>query len=135
LARQIERLGLSECVFLVGHVEDIGALLASALLLVHTSSHEGAPNAVFEAMAAARPVVAMEAGDIADIVTEDETGLVVGQDDMEALAAAIRRILLDRDLARAMGVAGRVSVETRFDARRLANDYFEAYESVLRRSS
>jgi glycosyltransferase involved in cell wall biosynthesis len=135
LTRQIGLLGLSECASLPGHVKDIGALLASALLVVHTSSHEGAPNAVFEAMAAARPVVAMDAGDIANIVTDNETGLVVGQDDIGALAAAIRRLLVDRDLAGAMGVAGRVSVETRFDAGRLADDYFDVYESALRPSS
>jgi glycosyltransferase involved in cell wall biosynthesis len=71
------------------------------------SRTEGFPNSVVEAMAAGRPVVGTDVVGIRDAVRHEETGLLVPPGDPVALAAALRRLLNDPDLARRMGEQGR----------------------------
>lgn len=65
------------------------------------------PLKLYEYMAAARPVVAAHAGQIADTVRHGETGWLYPPGDVEALAAAIRLLLDEPDLATLIGWAGR----------------------------
>jgi glycosyltransferase involved in cell wall biosynthesis len=61
---------------------------------------------LLEAMRYRRPVIASDVGGIPDIVRDGENGLLVPQQDPAALAAAINRLLTDRDLSRRLGEAG-----------------------------
>jgi L-malate glycosyltransferase len=78
------------------------------------SLSEGAPNAVLEAMAAARPVVASAVGGIAEAVTDGETGRLVPPGNPDALARALLQVLQIGDDARAMGRHGRDAARARF---------------------
>jgi glycosyltransferase involved in cell wall biosynthesis len=60
LERMTARYGLGSQVLFLGQVEDVDAMLAAADLLVHTSSVEGVPQVVIQALAAGKPVVATE---------------------------------------------------------------------------
>jgi glycosyltransferase involved in cell wall biosynthesis len=60
LERMTERNGIRNQVSILGQVENVDALLAAADLLVHTSSVEGVPQVVIQALAAGKPVVATE---------------------------------------------------------------------------
>jgi glycosyltransferase involved in cell wall biosynthesis len=71
------------------------------------SLHEGFPNSIIEAMAAARPVVATRVGGIPDAVAHESTGLLVEPGDPAALAAAIGRLAADAELRARFGAAGR----------------------------
>lgn len=73
---------------------------------VLSSISEGMPNAVLEAMAAGRPVVATNVGGTCDAVVDGVTGYLVPPRDPERMAAALETLLADRDRARAMGEAG-----------------------------
>ena len=53
-----------------------------------------------------RPVVAFDVGGIPDWLRPNETGFLVPEQDVPALATAIGRVLSDRDLAEALGRAG-----------------------------
>src|SRR5262245_5993294 len=64
LEKQAYELGISDCIELIGATRDVPAFLEGASFLVHTSDTEGCPNAVMEALACSRPVIAMDAGDI-----------------------------------------------------------------------
>ncbi len=61
---------------------------------------------LLEAMRYRKPVVASNVGGIPDIVQDGKNGLLVPQQDPEALAAALRRVLMDVDLAHRLGDAG-----------------------------
>jgi glycosyltransferase involved in cell wall biosynthesis len=78
------------------------------------SRTEGFPNSVVEAMAAGRPVVGTDVVGIRDAVSHEETGLLVPPGDPAALAAALRRLLSDRGLARRMGEHGRTRARQSF---------------------
>jgi glycosyltransferase involved in cell wall biosynthesis len=77
-------------------------------------------TALLEAMAMGAPVVATGRNVIADYVDDGRTGLLVPPEDPPALAAAIRRVREDPELAASLGRAARSAIEERFTSRLLA---------------
>jgi glycosyltransferase involved in cell wall biosynthesis len=73
--------------------------LDAATLLVLPSRSEGMGRVIIEAFCRARPVVASNVGGIRDLVEDGVNGLLVEPGDTEALAAALVRVLSDRELA------------------------------------
>lgn len=114
LERQAARLGVAGSVSFLGHRHPAAPYLAAADLVVQPSTSEGMPNAVLEAMASGRAVVATRAGGTAEVVLDGETGRLVRPGDARALAAAIGDLLADPGQRSALGAAGRRRVETRF---------------------
>jgi glycosyltransferase involved in cell wall biosynthesis len=78
------------------------------------SRSEGFPNAIVEALAARRSVVATPVGGIPDLVKHESTGLIVEQDDVEMLAAHLSRLCQDAKLASMLGEAGCALVRQHF---------------------
>jgi glycosyltransferase involved in cell wall biosynthesis len=76
------------------------------------------PLKIFEYMAMALPVVSLEVPPIAEVVRQEQEGLLVAEGNEEALAAAIARLLADPVRARAMGQSGRERVVAHFSWQR-----------------
>ncbi len=110
LERQRERLGLRDCVHLLGFRTDVAQLLGEAAVFVLPSLSEGLPNAVLEAFAAGTPVVASAVGGLPEVVEEGETGYLIPPRDPRALADRIAACLQDPGRARGMGEAGQLSL-------------------------
>ncbi|MBU1743055.1 MAG: glycosyltransferase family 4 protein, partial [Proteobacteria bacterium] len=108
------KLSLDEAVLLPGRRRDVPSLLAAAGAFVLTSRWEGLPVSVLEAMAMARPVVVTRAPGCLEVVQAGRTGLVVDQDDDQALAEALIELLTDPDRAREMGRRGLARVEAEY---------------------
>ncbi|HEX5911265.1 MAG TPA: glycosyltransferase family 4 protein [Thermoleophilaceae bacterium] len=84
---------------------------AATEVFVLPSRSEGMPNAMLEAMANGRAVVAAEVGGVPDIVTDHEDGLLVPAGDAEALAGAVSELLADGALRARLGTAARSRAE------------------------
>jgi glycosyltransferase involved in cell wall biosynthesis len=80
-------------------------------VVLASSSGEGLPNALLEAMSFARPVIATPIAGVHDLVRDGENGLLVSPGDATALAAAIRRLDDDPALAARLGAAARTTAE------------------------
>jgi glycosyltransferase involved in cell wall biosynthesis len=91
-------------------------LLARATVFVLPSHAEGMPMSLLEAMAAGCPVIASDVGGIPDVVTDGVNGLLVPAGDRDALALALHRLLVDRELAARLGREGRETIRRRFTA-------------------
>jgi glycosyltransferase involved in cell wall biosynthesis len=89
-------------------------LLARASVFVLPSHAEGVPMSLLEAMAAGCPVIATDVGGIPDVITHGVNGLLVPVGDRDALALALHRLLVDRDLAAELGCAARETIRRRF---------------------
>jgi glycosyltransferase involved in cell wall biosynthesis len=87
--------------------EEVAAALDDATALVLPSWPEGMGRVVIEAFARGRAVVATDAGGIPDLVTDGVEGLLVPPADVPALAAALERVLSERELAERLGAAAR----------------------------
>jgi glycosyltransferase involved in cell wall biosynthesis len=105
-------LGLAERVAFLGERGDVDRLLPAFDVFVLSSREEGIPNALLEAMAAARPCVVTRVGGNAEVLRDGDTGWLVPPRDPAALAAAIAAALDDPASARARGRAARESVRT-----------------------
>ena len=127
VAAAVQKDGLSERVELLGARADIAELLARSDVFVLSSSSEGFPVSILEAMAAGLPVVATDVGGVAEAVEDGETGLLVPPADSEALARALERLVSDADLRRRLGAAGRARALRLFDVPRYRTAYVELY--------
>jgi glycosyltransferase involved in cell wall biosynthesis len=81
---------------------------------------DGVPNVIVEAMACGLPVVTTDAGGIPEIVRHGVNGLVAAPGDVGTLARHLTELLTDPELRRALGDAGRRTVDERFDVRTAA---------------
>jgi glycosyltransferase involved in cell wall biosynthesis len=130
LKQQAHTVGLGDRLEFIGHADDIPGLLAEATFLVHTSDKEGCPNVVMEAMACGRPVVATDAGDVPHLVEDGKTGFVVRRGDDATLVERMATLIIDHDLCRRLGKAGRAKAEREFGLDRLVSETLAAYRAA-----
>lgn len=130
LAALISRLALARHVRLAGFRSDLPELLPGADVLVHPATREGLGVAVLEALACGVPVVAFDAGGVADVVTEGVHGRLVEAGDAPALGAALAALAADPEARRAFGAAGRAHVERRFSIERMVDRHLELYAQI-----
>jgi len=112
--RRIASLHLEGAIQLLGQRRDVNVILAAADVVLLTSDHEGTPNCLLEALALGKAVAATEAGGTTEVIEHECTGLLAERGDVEALAAAVNRLLKNPALASAYGAAGRTRVRDRF---------------------
>ena len=125
----IDRLGLRDRTHLTGYLDDadIVTLMQMADLFVYPSLYEGFGLPPLEAMACGTPVVVSDATCLPEIV--GGAALVASAEDVDEIAAAMRRGLEDRNLRRALTLAGRRRARE-FTWERTARQTLAVYESV-----
>ena len=112
-------------------LDDVVQLYSHAAVFVCPSVYEPFGIINLEAMACQTPVVASAVGGILEVVEDGRTGLLVPPASPDDLAGAIRRVLDDRDLAQALGQAGRRRVEERFSWASVAERTEEVYADAV----
>jgi glycosyltransferase involved in cell wall biosynthesis len=127
------RLGVTERVRLVGHVDDMPAAYAIADIVISASTApEGFGRVVIEAQAMARPVVATNHGGAAETVTHEVTGWLVPPADAIALAAALDAALDMPDEARAaLGARARAAVQAQYTVAAMQRATLDVYRGLL----
>jgi glycosyltransferase involved in cell wall biosynthesis len=112
LRRQASELGLNDTAIFRGVTTDIDAALASGSIYALPSREEGLPIALMEAMAYGLPIVAFDcAPGVRELVDDEVNGLLVNRGNVPGFAAALERLIKDRDLRERLGQAGSSSVE------------------------
>jgi glycosyltransferase involved in cell wall biosynthesis len=109
LERMVQSLDLGDRVRFLGRISDADkvALMRRAWALALTSPKEGWGITNLEAAACGTPVVASNSPGIRESVRDGETGYLVRHGDVEALTAAMSRLVMSPDLVDALGAAGR----------------------------
>ena len=98
LEREARSLGVHSQVLFAGPRSDVPALMRLFDVFALPSLREGLPLVLLEAMAASVPIVATSVGGNPEIVRHGATGLLVPPCDPAALAAALDRVLSNREL-------------------------------------
>ena len=114
----------------VGEQKPVQPLLEMSDVFVLPSRSEGFSNALIEAMASELPCVATNVGGNAEAIEDGRNGLIVGPDDVGQLATAIFSLLKEQERAKAMALAARRTVESRFTPERMIADIVGVYESL-----
>ena len=112
----------------LGVVDDIAALVGIASCVVSTSTWEGLPLALLEALSLGAPVVATAVDGITDLVPLG-AALLVPPGDPAAVSAAISRVLNDDNLAASLRVAA-LDAATAWRPERMLSQYRSAYRAA-----
>ncbi|HEY3266706.1 MAG TPA: glycosyltransferase [Armatimonadota bacterium] len=130
LRAMVRELGLEKRVTFTGARLDIPRALAAMDIFVLSTHSEGMSNAIIEAMASGLPVVASDVGGNAECVVHGETGFIVPEASVDALAARMDELLSDPEMARRMGEAGRARTAELFDVDAMVSHTVDLYRSL-----
>jgi len=122
---------LRDVVQLDGFHENVWPALAAADIVCMPSKSEGMPNALLEAMVIGKPIVATRAGGIPEAVESERSALLVQPEDPRDLAAALGRLVVNREFGQKLGEVAQRVVQARFSAKRAVADYALLYRRLL----
>lgn len=131
---QVRRSGLGSRVRFLGYRSDVPALLRTSIGLLLPSEREGLPRCIMEASCLERPVVATRIRGVRELVDDGGTGILHEVGDVDALAAAIRRLAEDPEQGVRLGLQGREAMR-RFDLRHVLALHDDLYERALATSA
>ena len=131
LEESVRRRGLEGRVIFTGHQDDMPTTLRTLDAVVHASDNEPFGRILIEAGAAALPVVGYASGAVEEIVRHEATGLLVPPSDVAALAAALRRVAVDRELRQRLGTAARERIRSEFDAGQITRRIENVFAAVI----
>ncbi len=83
-----------------------------------------------EAMAASKPVIASNTGGVPEIVQNNQTGILVPPENIEALSTAMKSLANNPNLRQQLGQAGRQRAES-FDWQKIADQYLAIYHQIV----
>lgn len=130
LMGQASELGLSESVHFLGFRDDRLQLLPTFDVFALTSSLEGIPRCLMEAMAANVCVTAFDIPGVDVLVKQDETGVLVPFGDTRSLARAWDELMQNPAKRARLAEASRSWVYSRFSAAAMAEEYAALFRSL-----
>jgi glycosyltransferase involved in cell wall biosynthesis len=120
----------------IGHVDDVREVWKEAHFAVLASrGGEGLPKTLLEAAACGRAMIATDVPGSREIAIEDETGLLVPPDDVDALADAMQRLATDPALRLKLAANARALVEQKFSADAIGKQIAALYSSLLKQKA
>lgn len=124
-------LNSRENIHFVGFRSDRLVLVKDFDVFVMTSSLEGIPRCLMEAMAIGTPVVAYDIPGVNELVHDSETGLLAPLGDTESLTRQIIKLCEQPELRQHIIQSGRMRVDERFSAKRMAAEYEQLFTQLL----
>jgi glycosyltransferase involved in cell wall biosynthesis len=132
LERLVARSGLAQAVIFAGFRPDALSLIKGLDLFVHPAIiADSLPGALIEAAAAGKAIVASRVGGVAEIVAHGSSALLVEAGDADALAAAMRTLLDDSQLAQRLAVQARRSAHANFSLQGYVEGICRIYDQLL----
>jgi glycosyltransferase involved in cell wall biosynthesis len=130
LRGQAEALGIAPAVVFAGHRTDVPALLGALDVFCISSTYEGTPLALFEAMAAGKTIVSTAVDGCREVLEDGVTGLLVPSRDPDALSGALLRCLDDAALRASLAQRAR-DTSARYDIAACVAQMQDLYDEVL----
>lgn len=135
LEARVKELGIAEKVIFHGRVDDVSPLLNTWDVGVLCSDSEGFANAILEYMLCGCAVVATETGGNPEMITQEETGLLVPCGSAGSLTSALDLLLRDYVRRRRYVIAAHTEVKRRYSWEGCVNAHEDMYERALTGSS
>lgn len=125
------KLGIANRTVFAGYRGDMQRVYNSLDLVVQSSSTEGMPNVVLEALLMRVPVVATDVGGTSEIITNGHSGRLIPANDLDALAGAMREALATPERLSSWSAAGHDHVRRQFDHSVRLQRIMGVYDQVL----
>lgn len=129
--KKIDELRLKEYFIFTGDQQNVPEILSIFDIFVMPSVNEGFSNAIIEAMAAGKPVIAPDSGGNPEAVEHGKTGLLFNPCDSRSLAEALQMLINDKDLRQSMGRRGRIRVEQFFTLDKMIKKNEDFFQYIL----
>jgi len=110
--------------------KDMPAYYALMDVFVHPSLRDGMPNALLEAMACEKAVIATPVGGTTDVIEDGKNGVLVNVNDAQALAESILQLLSQPENRRSMSKSAREAVIRRFTPEKELEANLQVYKSL-----
>jgi glycosyltransferase involved in cell wall biosynthesis len=130
LREQARARGIADRVVFAGHRGDIPAVLGAVDIFCISSTYEGTPLTLFEAMAAGKAIVSTAVDGCREVIEDGVTGILVPPRDAATLALRLRELLLDESRREALA-RGALRASSRYDIRRCVEAMQALYDEVL----
>lgn len=127
----IQQLDLADTVHLLGFCDDVPNFLASIDIFATATLHEGLSISLLESMAARCPIVTTDIPANAEVITHEETGLLVAVKSPEALATAIGRFVTDQNFAATCAANAQQRLLEQYTQERMFRETWELYNDLL----
>lgn len=124
-------LGLDKAVEFIGHKQNLWPYLHAADIMTHPSHVEGVPIAVLYGMSAALPIVISDVGGVYEVLTHNQNGLRIPENEIETFAAAVNGLIEDPVRRRAIGDAAHRFVTTEYSIETACQRVEQVYREVL----
>ena len=134
LVSQITDLNLTKKVVFSGFRADVPACMGAMDAVVHPSLSEAFCQVLIESMSIGKPLISTDVGGAKEVITNNETGLLIPAENTDAIVESIRKVYKDKDFTKKMALAGQKSVRERFTLDKMINQQVECYKIWLKRS-
>lgn len=122
--------GIKDEIIFMGFRNNIEELIPEFNVFLLTSLTEGLPLTIYEAISSKIPVVATNAGGIAEVIKNNITGFVTDLKDTENLAKGVLKILTDKEIAETIKTNAFDLVSKNHDLNVMKQNYYSFYSSL-----
>lgn len=131
LKHQAQKHDIADRIEFYGVVDNVVDYLAKTDIFVLPSRVEGLSNALLEAMAAGLPCVATDIAANTEIIQHGYNGLLTPEENEEAMAQSLLRLIDDETLRTQLGEQARRTIVECYSLETIADKYLELYKSLL----
>jgi glycosyltransferase involved in cell wall biosynthesis len=131
LQNYAKALGLNEHVIFTGSRRDVTALLAAMDIFVLPSLWEGLPNALLEAMASGKSIIATDIPPVREAINSEKEGILVPARNSSAIASSIEFLLVNKTFSVTLGNNARKKAHLDFNITTTVDKYTNLYEDIL----
>ncbi len=129
----INDLRLSDHVKLLGFREKVSEYLQASDIFTLVSRTEGFCCSVLAAQASALPCVVTNVGGNRELVTDNESGIIIKSDTLSQITSSLETLLDDQSKRKEMGKVGRARALKHFAKEVMIRDYIQSYNDILKR--
>lgn len=117
-----------------GHQKWMPKVFEQAHIVVLPSYREGFPKVLIEASACGRAIITTDVPGCRDAIEHGITGLLVPPRDVDTLAEAMKTLILNQNLRRQMGSAGRKRAERLFPVEKIVDSHLQIYQELTNKT-
>ena len=132
IATEATRLGIADRLVMPGFLSDPARYVGHFDIFALSSDSEQFPISLAEAMAAGKPALCTDVGDVRAMVAAENRPFIVSAQDEAGFAAALAQLASDAALRRQIGEANRVRAAQEFDEGTMVARYAALYGDAMK---